>query len=636
MSGSHGSRRAVTASTSGTEGPPADDLKLRARIPKPAQWGLVLVLASAVMLIPGAAEPHPLIKAAIAALGAALILSCPRTFRIAPSIAWLVAAAGSVLFVAALFSATPLSAIAGRYPRYEGVWVIAVYVGCLAAGARLRSWRGTAHTVTVAMSLIAIVVFAVSVIQQLGPSDGLRGGSLLGNASELGVWAAMAAVLLAPAALNGDRLAIAGATCATLAVALSASRGGLLGLLMGAAWLLFVSQTARRRLMIGGAAVAVVLISVLLPFSRGRLTGSDPIAESTIGGRLWLWHDTVALVQEHPFLGVGPSGFVDGIGATHGRDWAITVGAANPPDSPHNVLLQVLASGGLILAIVVAAIGVAVIVAVRRSWPAHKPILIAPVAAIIAYSVSLLTHFTSSATAPLAALLVGWVVAVPMVAGGEAADRGNGAGQSPASARDRRRALRRWTPVACMSVCALVLALAAMSELLVARAVAATGAGNLNSASTAWDQAHWLRPWDRDLWLREGHATRVAVEQGLLEPAACLNATSVASSDFPKSSEANADRAACLELNHDFPAAEQAITAGLASDPMNADLVILAGVIAAQSGDLVRAESLFLEAAELAPTSPQPWQNLAIVYERMGRGQDADEARRRAQDLTAK
>ncbi|HAM21859.1 MAG TPA: hypothetical protein DCQ04_06225, partial [Actinobacteria bacterium] len=162
----------MTASTSGTEGPPADDLKLRARIPKPAQWGLVLVLASAVMLIPGAAEPHPLIKAAIAALGAALILSCPRTFRIAPSIAWLVAAAGSVLFVAALFSATPLSAIAGRYPRYEGVWVIAVYVGCLAAGARLRSWRGTAHTVTVAMSLIAIVVFAVSVIQQLGPSDG--------------------------------------------------------------------------------------------------------------------------------------------------------------------------------------------------------------------------------------------------------------------------------------------------------------------------------------------------------------------------------------------------------------------------------------------------------------------------------
>ncbi|HAM22763.1 MAG TPA: hypothetical protein DCQ04_10915 [Actinobacteria bacterium] len=62
----------------------------------------------------------------------------------------------------------------------------------------------------------------------------------------------------------------------------------------------------------------------------------------------------------------------------------------------------------------------------------------------------------------------------------------------------------------------------------------------------------------------------------------------------------------------------------------------MAGVIAAQSGDLVRAESLFLEAAELAPTSPQPWQNLAIVYERMGRGQDADEARRRAQDLTAK
>ena len=71
----------------------------------------------------------------------------------------------------------------------------------------------------------------------------------------------------------------------------------------------------------------------------------------------------------------------------------------------------------------------------------------------------------------------------------------------------------------------------------------------------------------------------------------------------------------------------------LRSDPANPDILVLRGVVAARQADWETAESAFLGAARSAPDSPEPWENLARVYEMTDRADDARRAAARADDL---
>ncbi|MGB9253758.1 MAG: tetratricopeptide repeat protein, partial [Candidatus Korobacteraceae bacterium] len=51
-------------------------------------------------------------------------------------------------------------------------------------------------------------------------------------------------------------------------------------------------------------------------------------------------------------------------------------------------------------------------------------------------------------------------------------------------------------------------------------------------------------------------------------------------------------------------------------------------------GDSKRAAQFQEQAVQLAPNSPQPWLNLAEIYESAGRSADADRAKARAASLT--
>lgn len=613
--GSMGTRIGRTAAGTGIE------------LPVPAAVGIALVGVSGIVALPGLAEPYLLPKAATAALGVSLMLAAPRVWALPRPLAAVVAAAAVALGLAAATSVAPISAAMGRYPRYEGLWVLTVYVCAVAAGARMRAWPKAWLILHRTLALAALLVVLAALVQLAGAGTALRVTSLLGNASELGAWSAVVAAGLAGAALKRQPTAVLGFAAAGLAVVLSGSRGALLGLAVGLA---FVGVVSLRRPSVtsrshGRAAfaalVAVAALAALIPATRQRLLG-EGLAASTVSGRGWLWRDTVDLIAAHPVLGVGPSGFVDGIGAFHSTGWAAAVGPVNPPDSPHNILLQILVSGGMLLLGACIAFGVLWVRECRRSADADFAGTLSAVAAVVAGVVSMGTHFTSAATVPLIAVLVGWVAGQPV-----------SRTLSTGSAESWRLRMARWTPTVAAASAGLVLVTAAAAELPVARALSATSAGAPQLAEAYWRQARLLRPWDVDLWMRQGHAMGYAVTYGLAPAPLCLLPTHEAERRLPRSSQVAEDRVRCLDANGQFEAAQSTGSRALAHDPTNVNLLLLSGVVAVHESDLPLAEERFSQAAGLRPSSPEPLTNLAIVYDAMGRGADAAAARERAREL---
>ena len=589
--------------------------------PVRGQVGVALIAVSGVVVVPGLAEPFLLPKATAAAAGVALVLSVRRTMGLPRALSIVVAVGFAVLLAAALLAEAPVSALVGRYPRFEGIWVLPVYAGALVAGARMRAWPGARRALEQVLAMAAAIVALGAVAQLAGVGSVERIGSVLGNASELGTWAAIVAVFLMPSALQRDGAAMVGAAASTLAVVLSGSRGGLAGLLAGlivvAAVMWRQPDTRAAARMALAAAAAVPVMAVLIPGTRQRILGVDPVAWATVSGRGWLWRDTMDLITAHPILGVGPSGFVDAIGEFHSLGWARDVGPVNPPDSPHNLVLQLLTVGGIPLLLVGIAAVLLWVVQARAAVRTNPPLVASAGSAIVAGIVAMQVHFTSAATMPLLALFAGWVAAVPLTA--------------PRQSRQRVGDLVfRWLPTIALGCCALILAAATAAEAPIARALAKTTRGDVTAAQASWGIAHRLRFWDQDLWLRQGHATSYAVTQGIVDPAACLTPTKIATAWLPHSSEAAQDRAACLDANGDLAAATQVLAFARVTDPTNVDLLLLGGVIAARAGDLEGAEELLLRAARMAPNTAAPWINLALVYDQMGRTLDAATARQRA------
>ncbi|CAN5370580.1 hypothetical protein BH11ACT8_BH11ACT8_24450 [soil metagenome] len=112
--------------------------------------------------------------------------------------AWLV-----VLALACLTGDTPVASLVGRWPRYEGLPVLVTYAGACWVGARVveRSDDG-AQSLARAVGVLALVLAGFSLLDLAGTSPvgagGLaRSGSLLGNATDQGAVAMMAALLLA-------------------------------------------------------------------------------------------------------------------------------------------------------------------------------------------------------------------------------------------------------------------------------------------------------------------------------------------------------------------------------------------------------------------------------------------------------
>lgn len=513
-----------------------------------ARAAIWLSCASLVVFLPGGMVRWFLPKDALfafAVLAAVVAIGRGRLPR------WFLASMAAtvlLLVLGALFSTSPWAALWGRWPRYEGLISLPVYAAAAFTGARLLGpGSGTERKASwwTAISAASIALGAISVLESLGlapiPSSLDRPGALLGNATDQGmIGVAFFAILLPPAAQRWARprgaqttgrpwLLSAGVTAALATAVLSASRAAFLALgvailTLGAFALVrahrqrrdagrsgSTTRIARGALISAAGVLALAGLALLLPLTRERLLGSDPLSSRTIDDRLMIWRESLNLLATDPLTGTGPSGFLDAIPRFHDARWYEVVGSDTVLDSPHDVLLQGAFAGGVLLVLVLLAAGILTVLAGIRGWlrsvadeltaaparpgPSNSPsgaagaaaersaLLAGAVAALLAIAAALLTTFTAPATAILGCLLAGMLVAGPV----------------PSPLPPTRRTPARTVLLSVTALWAAALTITAVAEIPLDRAVTAAARGDIPGAQFAFQAAHLLRPWDADV-----------------------------------------------------------------------------------------------------------------------------------------
>ena len=619
-----------------------------------ARSSLGLLVAAALLEVPWAFAAPMWPK--IVALALALSLgfwSCPRGSGsgLPRPVVGVLAAGVGLFVVAALAGPAPLAGLLGRWPRFEGLPVLLLYAAAVVLGARLLGDRGPAgtwHSLHTSVSWVSLTLAAAAGLEAaglrpFGGQPGVRPGVTFLNASEQALWGLLVAgLLLAPAVVAGARPLLRwGAGSAVLLVLTSGSRAGLAGLGLvvvlvalavpagrraGAATGSAAARARRpaaraastptwsRRGLLGfGGLLGVGMLALAVPAVRSRLTDAD-----TISGRWLLWQQTGRLVLDHPVLGVGPSGFVDAITAYHDDRYAVQVGVDSVIDSAHCWALQAAAALGLPGALL--ALGAAALVA-QACWRLRAPRdeagirLWGAAAGLVGYGAALLTHFTSPQTTPLAALLVGAVLA-------------ERSGRSSGLPGRWSRAL--W--VAGCGGCLLWSLSALVGDLALGAGAAAAARGDLTGATHSFDSAAGWRPLDSEVPLLAAQALGARAADG--DPAAaaaCLLWSDRALDRLPASGEARLTRAVALNGLGRSAEALATLDESIARQPSNYLLLVQRGIAQAQLGRPREAVADLTGAARLAPRSPVPWQVLARVYLLTGDTAAAQRASREAQ-----
>jgi O-antigen ligase len=589
-------------------------------------WSLLLLLVVPAVIVPGALNRFVFGKLAIAAIGAGLaFLTAPRG-RMARPAAVLLGAGAVVLLVAALLSRSPLTALLGREQQQEGVLVLAVYVLAAVSGARLLGPDRTDSTLDVAwtvMSLTAIAVMVLAVSESFGlrplSANVARPGSLLGNASDEGAFAVLYAGPLLIHALSSRRwLSAAGAASAVLTVILSGSRGALLGLLVTIVVVALVMGW-RSKWVIGGGLVAVAALVLAIPATRNRVLELSPLSRQTVTGRRLLWDETINLASHHPLLGVGPSQFENAIVGQHTLQWEKTIGPAYPPSSPHDLILQTLMAGGVIL--LIGAVGLALLTArsgVQAIRGGSDWWAIGVAAGLAGYGTALLFHFTSPGTTIPAALMGGSLLASPLASSGAPRDGW----------------YRRVVPAGCAAL-AVCFVCGAVAQIWLRLGDDAAGQGRLAAANSDFQLARDLLPWDPDLPGQVFHQFVASALAGDTSAAPYAREWEHRAGAVAGDEQVTENQATLLEVTGDFTASERLVSAQLHTDPYNPMFLVLQGVDEASLHNYSEAQASLVEATTIDPTDPDPWQDLALVYKARGMTALSDRAQATAERLRA-
>ncbi len=532
--------------------------------PRSAVWAISLAAVSVAAITPFGMGRFVFAKLLVLSLAIAAGACASRRGVLPRSIQVLLVLGALVLVVSALLGDAPLAQLVGRWPRYEGFIVLALYVGCAWLGARLLHGDADAqHTLFTALSVVAIAIAVYSGlealgVQPMGAAEQERTGGLLGNATDLGIAGSLCLVLLVRPALAHSWLCAVGALASLVIVALSGSRAALLGTLVALVILALLSDRRRLRIATLSVAFGAITLAVALPQMRDRLTSGH-----TVNGRAVLWRESLDMVGDHWLTGVGPSGYFDVIARYHGTTWVREVGVSDPPDSPHAWWLQAMSAGGVPLGLLAIALAAAVLVLGLRAVRAASSddlFTAGALAMTIAYGIEVSTHFTTAGTTPLAAFVVGGLVA-----------RG---------APPREVAARRYAVATLALVAAAWSATAIVAEVQLERGINAVREGDTPGAVDAFEAAiHW-RPWDSDTKM--------------------LAAASLA--------EAASDR----DIRAFGPTLRWARDS-LAAVPDNRTSHLALGVAATAAGDLTTAIRELDETIRIAPTEPQAYVQRGIA-----------------------
>ncbi len=295
----------------------------------------------------------------------------------APALRALGAGAWALLVALALMALAALGSMAhigwGALPATLGLSALATLAAAaalVAAGACTPRARGEPLFAAMAWALLACGVanVAIAVVQVFAPElpDGdwvaISGiaGRAVGNLrqpnhlSSLLLWACIAAVALAE--LRRLSLAWAAALVAAFVfgVVLTASRTGLVSVGLLALWgLLDRRLSGRTRLVLLATPLVYGLSWWLMgqwaAAAQASFGGTARLAETDISGsRFGIWANTLALIRQHPWLGVGWGEF--------NIAWSLTPFPGRPVaffDHTHNLPLQLAVEMGLPLAALV-------------------------------------------------------------------------------------------------------------------------------------------------------------------------------------------------------------------------------------------------------------------------------------------
>lgn len=605
-----------------------------------------VVLLSVVAFVPGGLFPFAWPKIAIVGVALLIHVLVPvRRARLQGTDLLLVVAAIFWVLVSGLAAEAVLPSLVGRWPRYEGVPVIAAYAGCLLLGARVLGGdaRDSQRAVDWAIHSaagVAVVVAGIAAVESLGyrPLGGvpdLRPGSTLGNATDLGLIAVMLVGLLLPKAIvSRSPFVIGSVVVAAATVGMSGSRAALLGLLIVlgvvAAGVLVrwpassghepihptfgSGQTAR----IAFVAGLVLFAVIAMPAIRERI-----LFTSTISGRFVLWESTLPIVMADPWVGAGASGFVDALPEVVSRSAAIQLGGQTVHDSPHAWVLQAAVAGGVVLAGLAVAFAVRVVfagLALFRASAPWSPIKLGAFAAVCGYGVALLTHFTGPGTTPLAGMLAGIVLA----RGGCASNSVEGHPTLKATGRIAGVGLTVLLLVGAMT--------ASAAERSLARALDLLAVADVANADSAFRTALSLRPWDTDIALHAAQALATSAAEGVLgAPEATVVWAQRSLDHNPRSVEAGVALAVGLMQSGSISEAVDTLNAINARAPHVSLVHLQRGIALFGLGETEAAILDIEEAAALDPTSPTPLVVLSRIFEQIGDSEASEEALREAE-----
>jgi O-antigen ligase len=590
---------------------------------------LWLALLAVIAVLPGAFNRWVLPKDAVLAV-AALVGAFGIARGRLPRWFWIAIGAGAiVLILAVIFSAAPIAQLWGRYPRYEGLITLPVYLAAVWLGARIFGPVRDAKivdTFRAAVATVALLLGALSVVEALGgrvfSSNLARPGAFLGNATDQGIVGATFFLLLVPVAVESgafDRrrvLAIAGTIAGLSAVVLSESRAAILAAIVGLVVLgVFAAVRAGWRRLVAVVLVPLAALAVLvfaIPDTRSRVLGLSPLAGSTITDRFAIWNAAFEVIGKHPLLGVGPSGFLDAVPATYNPASGSTLGIATVIDSPHAWPLQFALAGGIPLLVLALAAAVVVLVVGIRAWNAERAdlTLAGAIASLVAGGFALATHLTSPGTGILECLLIGIVVA-----------------------RAPRGVLKRPARVAIrvgLAAWAVFLSVMAFSEIAIQSALTEIPT-DAAGASRTFNAVQGVRFWDSDLSSIAAESFAAASDSKV--PGAAALAVSWAHRSLAQTPNTQAALVALgvgETASGNLAAAHDALATAYRNNKSNEQALYRLGVVSALQKNFTASRGELLQATVLKPTDADPWNALAYVEQELGNETAANAAHAKA------
>jgi tetratricopeptide (TPR) repeat protein len=433
---------------------------------------------------------------------------------------------------------------------------------------------------------------------------GTRPVGPFGSSAYLGA----AAVLLGPIAVaataGSRRIAIPTGALAAVALIASGARAAWVGALVaGAAWL--VVRGAPKRL---GALLGAVAIAAVFAFGvAGRVPDLISDRDGGARGRLDEWRVATRVIEQRPLLGVGPEGYRIAFGRQVDTAYEQRHGRDPLPDRAHSAILDVVATTGVLGALVYVALLGLVGRGAIRALRSGSTLYAAMAIGLIGYIAQSLFLFPIAELDPLAWLFAGILVAATV---------------DLTSVRISRVV----RPVA--AVLAVVALVAGVLDVVADRQAKRAVAALADEQLPRGDGPRRLRPDVLSYHLLEARAGEArGTPSGFRDALTAVDRALRISHRDPvarmEQGRLQLEQARVTGEPRDMARAVATLKRLVAGDPHNAAAWLRLGVASAVAGDDRGAESAWKQAARLAPRSAAAPVDLALAYVRQQRWAEA-------------